>query len=156
MRRIYITLKKRKGHRAVRRRGPLYQSSKTAWCRSEQKRCPNKAIWTNSDIVFDRRILTRKWPHPDLKKRYQNVRNSNHSRICYSIATCNFKMMLWLWSGAHLAHRHTRNSSHSRNCDSTAACRLKMPLWLEPGANFPKSNWYIFAFLENCNVRRFT
>ena len=33
----------------------------------------------------------------------QYARNSSHSDICYSIAACHFKMMLWLWSGAHLA-----------------------------------------------------
>ena len=65
-------------------------------------------------------------------------------------------MMLWLWSEAHLAHRHARNSCHSQNCYSTAACRFKMLLWLEPGAHLRKSIWYISAFLLKCNVRRFT
>ena len=69
---------------------------------------------------------------------------------------CMFEMMLWLKSGAHLAHRHARNSSHSKTCLSTAACRIKMLLWLEPGAHLQTSIWYISGFLVKCNARRFT
>ena len=50
-------------------------------------------------------------------RRPPDARNSSHSHIRHSTAACFFKMLLWLESGAHLAHRHARNSSHSDICD---------------------------------------